>query len=152
MKDLKEPDAGSTGNEWSRILGIDFGLKRIGLALSDPLRIFAYPFKTLSNDKNFWNELTIIIQDKNIEKVVLGYPLNEDGNKSEVTSDVEKFSGKLGRKFGIQIILWDERYTSVIAQEKILESVTKKSRRRNKGLLDQNSAAIILQEYLNTLN
>ena len=136
----------------SRILGIDFGLKRIGLALSDPLRIFAYPYKTLNNDKYFWNEFKNIVERKNIDKIVLGYPLSNGGKKSEVARVVEKFSEEIKKKFGIQIIFWDERYTSVIAQEKILESVTKKSKRRNKGLLDQNSAAIILQEYLNTLN
>ena len=138
--------------EPARILGIDFGLKRIGLALSDPLRIFAYPYKTLNNDKNLWNEFSKVIKEKNVEKIVLGYPLSDNGKKSDVAAKIEKFSDDLKNKFGIQIIFWDERYTSVMAQEKILESVTKKSKRRNKGLLDQNSAAIILQEYLNTLN
>ena len=136
----------------ARIMGIDFGLKRIGLALSDPLSVFAYPYKTLVNDKNFWNEISKIVRDKNIKKIILGYPVNEQGSKSEITSGVEKFSKKLKNKFGIQIIFWDERYTSAIAREKILESVTKKSKRRNKDLIDQNSAAIILQEYINTLN
>lgn len=144
------PDESFT--EPARILGIDFGLKRIGLALSDPLRIFAYPYKTLSNDKIFWKELRKIIEEKNIEKIILGYPIRENGNKSGIAGKIDDFSKELKREFRIQIIFWDERYTSVIAQEKILESVTKKSKRRNKGLLDQNSAAIILQEYLNTLN
>ncbi len=141
--DLYEPD---------RILGIDYGLKRIGLALSDPLKIFAYPYKTLINDKNFWNELSGVIQEKNVTKIILGFPLNESGSKSHVTDQVGKFAKELENKFKKEVILWDERYTSVMAREKILESVTKKSKRRDKGLLDQNSAAIILQEYLNSLN
>ncbi len=136
----------------ARILGIDFGYKRIGLALSDPLLIFAYPYKTLINDKNFWDVFGKIIKEKNINKIILGYPSDDNGARSEVAGRVEKFSKELARKFKLEIILWDERYTSVIAQQKILESVSKKSKRRNKGLLDQNSAAIILQEYLNTLN
>ncbi len=139
-------------NEPARILGIDYGLKRTGLALSDPLKIFAYPFKTLINDKNFWNELKKVMEEKNIEKIILGFPLNEGGSKSHITDQVKKFAKELGSKFKREIILWDERYTSVMAREKILESVTKKSKRRDKGLLDQNSAAIILQEYLNSLN
>jgi putative Holliday junction resolvase len=139
-------------NEPARILGIDYGLKRTGLALSDPLKIFAYPFKTLINDKNFWNELKKVIEEKNIEKIILGFPLNEGGSKSHITDQVKKFAKELGSKFKREIILWDERYTSVMAREKIIESVTKKSKRRDKGLLDQNSAAIILQEYLNSLN
>lgn len=139
-------------NEPARILGIDFGLKRVGLALSDPLRIFAYPYKTLNNDKNFWKELGEVIREKNIEMIVLGYPMKENGLKSEVAEKVEKFSKELEKKFKMKVIFWDERYTSVIAQEKILESVPKKSKRRDKGLLDRNSAAIILQEYINSLN
>ena len=135
-------------DEPSRVLAIDFGSKRIGLALSDPLRIFAYPYKTLNNDQSFWNDFKKIIEEKNVEKIILGYPMDDNGTKSEVAVKVEKFSRELVKKFKIDIIFWDERYTSVMAQEKILESVTKKSKRRNKGLLDSNSAAIILQEYL----
>lgn len=139
-------------NEPPRILGIDYGLKRTGLALSDPLRIFAYPYKTLINDKNFWNDLKKVIEEKNVEKIILGFPMNEGGSKSHITDQVTKFAKELEKKFKIEIILWDERYTSVMAKEKVIESVTKKSKRRDKGLLDQNSAAIILQEYLNSLN
>ncbi len=138
--------------EQARILGIDFGLKRVGVALSDPLRIFAYPFQTLNNDKNLWNNIKKIIEEKNVEKIILGYPLRENGLKSHVADEIEKFRIDLKSKFRIEVILWDERYTSVMAQEKIIESVTKKSKRRDKGLLDMNSAAIILQEYLNSLN
>jgi putative Holliday junction resolvase len=139
-------------DEPTRILAIDYGSKRIGLALSDPLKIFAYPFKTLSNDKNIWIELEKVIREKTVLKIILGYPYDDSGSKSIVADKVEKFAKELKKKINKEIIFWDERYTSVMAQEKILESVTKKSKRRNKGLLDQNSAAIILQEYLNSLN
>jgi putative Holliday junction resolvase len=139
-------------NEPVRLLAIDFGLKRIGLALSDPLRIFAYPYKTLLNDKNFWEELGKIIEKKNIVKIILGYPFRENGSKSDITTAIEKLAGELKKRFNLEIIFWDERYTSIMAQEKVLESYPKKSKRRDKGLLDQNSAAIILQEYLNSLN
>ncbi len=139
-------------NEPARVLGIDYGLKRTGLALSDPLRIFAYPYKTLINDKNFWIGLKKVIEEKNVEKIILGFPLNESRGKSHITDQVKKFAKELEKKFKIEIILWDEGYTSVMAQEKVIESVTKKSKRRDKGLLDQNAAAIILQEYLNSLN
>ncbi len=139
-------------DEPARLLAIDFGLKRIGLALGDPLNIFAYPFKTLLNDKNIWKELEKIIKEKNVTKIILGYPLDDSGSKSDITRSIEKFAKDLQNKFNKEIILWDERYTSVLAQEKILESVTKKSRRREKGLIDRNSAAIILQEYLDSLN
>ncbi len=139
-------------NEPTRILAIDYGLKRVGLALSDPLRIFAYPFKTLINDNTFWKELKKVLEEKNVETIILGFPTNEGGSKSHITEQVKKFAENLEQKFKTGVILWDERYTSVMAREKILESVTKKSKRRDKGLLDQNSAAIMLQEYLNSLN
>ncbi len=141
-----------TAGEPSRFLAIDYGLKRIGLALSDPLSLFAYPFKTLIKDQNFWIELEKIIREKNVIKIILGYPFKSDGSKSDIAQAIDKFANELKRKFKGEIIFWDENYTSAIAQMKVLESITKKSKRRDKGLLDQNSAAVILQEYINSLN
>ncbi|HSD64736.1 MAG TPA: Holliday junction resolvase RuvX [Ignavibacteriaceae bacterium] len=139
-------------NESARFLAIDYGLKRIGLALSDPLNLFAYPFKTILQDQHLWNELEKIIQEKNVNKIILGYPYKSGGGRSGIAIAIEKFAKDLTKRFAIEIIFWDEHYTSAIAQAKILESVTKKSKRRDKGLLDMNSAAIILQEYINSLN
>ncbi len=135
-------------DSFKRFLAIDFGLKRIGLALSDPLSIFAYPFKTLLNDKNLWNELTKIIKDQSVKKIILGYPQKENGDPGSITGEVIKFKKQLEVKFHLEIILHDERYTSLIAKENIIKSVAKKSKRRDKGLLDRNAAAVILQDYL----
>jgi putative Holliday junction resolvase len=131
----------------TRILSIDFGMKRIGLALSDPLKIFAYPFKTLKNDSSFFNELTKLIKDQKIDKVILGIP--EEGNEStnEVRKKIISLKNKI-EKLGIEVITMDEGFTSLMAKEKVIESVSKKTKRRDKGLLDRHSAAIILQEYL----
>lgn len=131
-----------------RILAIDFGLKRIGLALSDPLTIFAYPFKTILNDKNFLNELAKIIHEQSVKKIILGLPSKENGDSSTITKNVLKFKNQLEEKFCLEVVLRDERYSSVIAKELILESVTKKSKRKEKGLIDKNAAAVILQDYL----
>ncbi len=131
-----------------RIMAIDYGTKRIGLALTDPLFTFAYPFKTLLNNSNFWPELTKIIYEQNIIKIILGYPLKENGEPSSITKEVLKFKKQLKDKFGLEVLLRDERYTSSIAQEIITKTVMKKSKRREKGLLDKGSAAIILQDYL----
>jgi len=131
-----------------RFLSIDFGLKRIGLALSDPLFTFAYPFKTIPNDGSMWKEILEIVKDKNIVKIILGNPFNEDGTASKFSGVIEEFKKKLEAKTNIEVILVDERYSSMIAKEKVLESVSKKSKRRDKGLIDRNSAAVILQEYL----
>jgi len=132
-----------------RILSIDYGEKRIGIALSDPLFTFAYSFKTLINDKKFWRNIAEIIDEKKIVKVILGLP-NKDKNK-ELTEKISKFKNEIERRFKLEVIFWDEEYTSVIAQERIIESVTKKKKRQDKGLIDRNSAAVILQEYLNGL-
>ena len=132
----------------SRILAIDYGEKRIGLALSDPMMTFAYAFQTLNNDSKFFNNLKQIIIEKNIEKIVLGLPYQDDGKLSSNANQIFKFKENLEAEFQKEVILRDERYTSEIAKSMILQSVNKKSKRRDKGLVDRNSAAIILQEYL----
>ena len=134
----------------SRIMGIDFGEKRIGIALSDPLLIFAYPFTTLQNDLTFMNNLSKIIREKNIAKVILGLPSSKFKSSAELSKKVQKLKLEIEFKFKIEVILWDEEYTSAIAKTRVIESVTKKSKRKNKDLLDKHSAAIILQEYLDS--
>ncbi len=132
-----------------RILSIDYGKKRIGIALSDPLFTFAYSFKTLINDKNLWKNIAEIINEKKVVKVILGLP-NKERNK-ELVEKISKFKNEIEKRFKLEVITWDEEYTSAIAQERIIESVTKRKKRRDKGLIDRNSAAVILQEYLDGL-
>ncbi|NOX64682.1 MAG: Holliday junction resolvase RuvX [Chlorobi bacterium] len=134
--------------EKARILAIDYGAKRVGLAITDPLRIFAYPLMTLKRDKNFWNDLEQVFKNYDIETIVLGYPLKEDGTRSSSTELIEKFKKELEKKKSIKIILVDERYSSSIAKERILESVPSKKKRRDKKLVDMNAAAVFLQDYL----
>ncbi len=131
-----------------RILGIDYGKKRIGLAICDPLLTFGYPYQTIINDRNLFKNLKQIIQKQNIKKIILGYPNELKKSPTSITKDILTFKDKLIKEYKLEVILWDEKYTSAIAKEKVLQSVNKKSKRRDKGLLDQNSAAIILQEYL----
>jgi putative Holliday junction resolvase len=131
-------------------MGIDFGEKRIGIALSDPLFIFAYPFATLQNDSSFLNKLSIIILEKKISKIILGLPSSNYKSSKELAVKVLKLKADIELKNKIDVILWDEEYSSEIAKERVVESVTKKSKRREKELLDQHSAAVILQEYLDS--
>ena len=135
-------------NKEERIMGIDFGEKRIGIALSDPFRLFAYPFKTLSNDSKFWTEIGTIIKEKNVTKILLGLPSSSGTSSNTLRNKVEKFKADIEKKLKISVLFWDEEFTSAIAKEKVLESVTKKAKRRDKSLLDSISAAIILQEFL----
>ena len=138
----------SVHDNFSRILAIDFGAKRIGLALCDPLKTFAYPYATISNDDSTFKELKKIITEQGIEKIILGNPLREDGQVSRMLKPILDFKTKLEKDFSLEVILVDESYSSSTAQERIIASVPKKSKRREKGLIDKNAAAVILQEYL----
>jgi putative Holliday junction resolvase len=131
-------------------MGIDFGEKRIGIALSDPLLTFAYPFTTLQNDSAFLSNLTLIIIEKEINKIILGLPSSSYKSSKELSTKVLKLKTDIELKNKIDVILWDEEYSSAIAKERVVESVTKKSKRKKKELLDQHSAAVILQEYLDS--
>ncbi|MDZ7623184.1 MAG: Holliday junction resolvase RuvX [Ignavibacteriaceae bacterium] len=133
-----------------RIMGIDYGEKRIGIALSDPLLTFAYAFTTLQNDSSFLINLSKIIIEKKIIKVILGLPSERFKSSKELSQKVLKLKSEIETKNKIEVILWDEEFSSVIAKEKVMESVTKKSKRKQKDLLDRHSAAVILQEYLDT--
>ena len=135
--------------EQKRILGIDYGAKRVGIAITDPLRMFAYGLTTIQNDLKFWDNLNKLFEEYDVELIVLGYPLKESGERSSSTDLIEKFHFELKEHIKIPIELVDERYSSSIAQEQVLQSVTSKKKRRNKGLIDKNAAAIILQDYLN---
>lgn len=131
-----------------RVVAIDFGEKRIGIALTDPLMMFAYPLTTINNDLKLWDNLLKLFSEYTIDKIILGYPLKESGEKSSSTLMVEEFHEKLKSKIKIPIELFDERYSSDIAKERILQSVKSKKKRRNKGLVDMNAACVILQDYL----
>lgn len=137
-----------TSSKEERILAIDYGLKRVGLAMTDPLQILAYPFKTIPNDAGFWSNLKSIVAENNVKSIVLGYPLNSDGSRSEMTAVVEEFRLALEKNLNLTVILHDERYTSEMAKENVIKSVTSRKKRRDKGLIDQNAAAIMLREYL----
>ncbi len=135
-----------------RILAIDYGHVRVGIAISDPLGIFSYPLVTLKNDNNLIKSILKIIEEYEIEKIILGYPLKENGEKSTSTQLVDKFKLKFESKTNIPVILFDERYSSAIAKEKILESVKSKKKRKNKELIDKYAAAVILEDFLNEQN
>jgi len=135
-------------NKETRVMGIDYGEKRIGIALSDPLFTFAYAFTTLLNDSHFLMNLSKIINEKKIIKVILGFPSERFKSSKELSQKVLKLKMEIELKNKIEVVLWDEEYSSAIAKEKLIESVAKKSKRKEKDLLDMHSAAVILQEYL----
>ncbi|MFA6457309.1 MAG: Holliday junction resolvase RuvX [Bacteroidota bacterium] len=138
-------------NDYTRFLGIDYGSVRIGLSLSDPLKIIAQGFKTINNDGNSLDQIASIITEQNIEKIVVGNPLNLKGEVSTKAEEVKQFVNRLKERTSIEVILLDERFTSVMAQRSIISMGTKKKQRQsNKGKVDEVAAAILLQGYLDS--
>lgn len=132
----------------SKILSIDYGTKRVGLAITDDLQIIASGLKTIHS-----SELVKFLEDflnsNKIETIVIGLPKNLKNEKTDSTKEVEKMITHLSRKFkDINIETIDERFTSSIASKAILASGVKKKQRQEKGLIDEVSATIILQDYL----
>lgn len=134
-----------------RILAIDFGEKRIGFAITDPLNMFGYPLVTVPNDNKFWNELSKVILEYKVVKIILGYPLKESGSQSTSSKAVLKFKEELEKRITLPIELVDERYSSSIARDRIIQTVSSKKKRRDKSLLDKNAAAVMLEDYLSSI-
>ena len=132
----------------SRVLGIDYGDTRIGIALSDPMQIITKPFDTLKNNEEFLDELKKIINEKEVEAVVVGYPVGMKGQVTKQTEKVEVFIEKLKSTLEIEIIKIDERLSSVSAENILRQQGVKTG--HNKSMIDDTSAAIILQEYLDS--
>lgn len=132
-----------------RIIGIDFGSARVGLAVSDPLGIFASPLETVPSAKIIDYLKRYASSGETVTRFVLGYPLNLNGSHAAAAADVDKFIPKLQKAFpDTPIALEDERFTSVLAHRAMIDGGMKKSDRRDKNSVDKISAAIILQGYL----
>ena len=135
----------------SRILAIDYGDVRVGLALSDLTCTIAQPFKTLNYDDmdHLINQLSEIINEKQVNKVVVGIPYNMKGDDTQQTTKVREFVSILEQKLGYEIIFVDERLTSSEA-EKFMHQMDIKTG-FNKNKIDKIAASIILQEYIDTI-
>ncbi len=130
-----------------RLLAIDYGARRVGLALSDPLKMIASPYRTIINKNTtiLIEEIERIIAAEDVELTIMGLPLGMAGQKTEQTKKVEKFVDKLTDR-GIIIKYEDERWSSVAAKRSMKEQNIKSG--YNKDLVDQTAAAIFLQQYL----
>lgn len=132
----------------SRILGIDYGRKRTGLAVTDPLQIIVSGLDTVETStlRDFLKEY---ISKEDVEKIIIGLPTHTDGNFTLIKPDIDNLAGYLANLFPrIAIDFQDEGYTSYDAKSIIFNSGTKKSKRRDKKLVDKVSAILILQKYL----
>lgn len=127
---------------------MDYGGKRTGIAVTDPLKIIASGLTTVQTSELF-AFLKEYFEKEEVEKLLIGYPTHLDGTSTHATPLVEKFIKKFKKQFpDMPVEKVDERYTSKRAMEALIASGVKKKKRRNKALLDEMSAAIMLQEYL----
>ena len=131
-----------------RVLAIDYGKKRTGLAVTDPLKIIATALETVLTI-DLLKYLAEYMQKEEVEQIVLGLPVNLNSQDTDITADVRKFADILRSHFPvIPVHFYDERFTSKMALQSMIDSGTKKKDRREKGNLDKISAVIILQSFL----
>jgi len=133
----------------SRILAIDYGKKRTGLAVTDPMRLIAGGLTTVET-KTLFDYLAAYFRQEEVGLVVVGHPRQNDGTDSENMKRIVPFVNRLRKLYpSLPVELYDERFTSVLAHKAIIEGGIRKQRRReDKGLVDQVSATIILQDFM----
>lgn len=132
----------------ARILAIDYGTKRTGIAVTDPLQIIANGLDTLPTEAVL-DFLKKYVAAEEVETIVVGEPMHWDGNPAQIAPQVNAFVAKIKELFPrILVVMQDERFTSEDAKKIILQSGAKKKKRQDKALVDKISAVLILQEYL----
>ena len=132
-------------------MAIDYGGKRTGIAVTDPLQIIAQPLTTVDT-KNLFDFLKEYLEKEKVDEIVIGYPMHLDGTDADITEEIKEFAKKIVEKFNIKIDFLDERYTSKRAVQTMVQGGFKKKDRRKKENIDKIAAAIILQDYLETKN
>ena len=131
-----------------RIVSVDYGERRVGLSIADPLRMFAQPLDTCSPEAAI-EKLVAIHQSETIEVIVIGWPLEEEGSEGCATRHVNEYIRRLlSHMPDVNVVRWDERYTS----EEAKVMLRGRSYRGKRGMVDQVAAGIILQEYLDAVS
>jgi len=125
---------------------LDYGQKRVGVAVSDPLQMFAKPLAVLANDASFFAELGKVLAEFTPQKLIVGMPYDLEGNKTLKCDEVEKFAQELVAEFALAVEFYDEAFSSVDARQKLAKKGV--SDRQVKGKLDMYAAAEILDNYL----
>lgn len=132
-----------------RILGVDFGRARIGIAVSDELGLLAHPVKTIPASRDAAKQIDEIVREKNVERVVIGLPRHMNGSVGEAASEVLAFAEQLRKLLPCEVVTWDERLTTVAANRALREGGQKT--RTSRSFVDQVAAQMILQGYLDGL-
>lgn len=136
--------------QYKRLMGIDYGDVRIGIAFSDLLQIICSPYETYKRigEEQDLNYLVKLIKEKEVETVVFGLPLNMDGTEGDRAVKTREFASKLNSLINVNIVFYDERLSSVEAEELLISANVKRQDRKN--LIDKVAAQIILESYLNS--
>jgi putative holliday junction resolvase len=135
----------------ARIMAIDYGLKRTGIAVTDPLKIIASALTTVDSARIF-TFLEDYLKKEKVELILIGDPHNLDDSPTNLSTHVQRILGIMQRKYpAIPVKTVDERYSSVMASRALIDMGMKKNKRREKGIVDQIAATMILQEYLAAL-
>jgi putative Holliday junction resolvase len=134
-----------------RIMGIDYGTARIGIALSDELQMLAHPAETIvvAPGKEPFGQIAALAREKNVERIIVGLPRNMSGEPGEAATRVQGFAEKLARAVECEVRTWDERLSTVAAHRSLREAG--KSTRQTRHYVDQVAAQIFLQSYLDSL-
>jgi len=136
----------------SRILSIDYGKKRTGIAVTDPLQIIATALTTVETS-TFFGFLDNYLKNENVEEIVIGHPKHTNNKDADIMAEIRIFAQKINDKYPqIKTVFYDERYTSKMAASMMVEAGYKKKDRRKKENLDKISATILLQDYLQFKN
>jgi putative Holliday junction resolvase len=135
-----------------RFISIDYGKKRIGIAVSDPLNITARGVCTLSNDDSFDKKFANILIEYTPQAIILGMPYMLSGDIGDRAIEVQNFAKIIESKYNLPIIFWDERYTSKMAMESMISAGVKKMKRAKKENVDKVASAILLQDYLDSIS
>lgn len=130
-----------------KIMALDVGTKRIGIAISDYLHIIANRHSYIARDNDSVNKIVNIAKENNVKKIIIGVPYNMDGTQGSQAQDCIDFAGQIQ---GFEVIFEDERLTSETAEENL--KAKKINFRKDKGLVDVESAGIILEQYLSRIN
>jgi len=137
------------GTGRTRVLGIDVGSVRIGLAISDETCTLASPLATIPNDpRTLWARIGREMEDRRVDRVVIGLPRLLDGSEGDAAGHARAFAAELARRMAISIELWDERFTTTIAERSLIESGVRRKRRRE--VIDSVAAAVLLQSWLDS--
>lgn len=131
-----------------RILSIDYGTKRVGVAISDPMQIIARGVTTLNNDGTLLEELGTLSRQQDVSLIVVGMPYSDDGGRGAKAKEVERFIERLKTAIDLPVDTWDESNSSVDAHRVFIETGMKRKKRREKKRVDEMAARLLLQEYL----